>query len=61
MPLIRQIRSHSMRAAVFAFAVSLAAAFASPLAAQQAVSGNAPPMSRDSMDTRVRLRIAQIV
>ncbi|MCC7000825.1 MAG: Spy/CpxP family protein refolding chaperone [Gemmatimonadaceae bacterium] len=31
------------------------------LSAQQAVSGNAPPMSRDSIDTRVRLRIAQIV
>lgn len=42
-------------------AAVFAAPFASPLAAQQAVSGNAPPMSRDSIDTRVRLRIAQIV
>jgi Spy/CpxP family protein refolding chaperone len=62
MRVIRLIRSRSVRAAVVACVVSLAAAFASPLAAQQAVSGNAPPMSRDSsMDTRVRLRIAQIV
>lgn len=61
MRLIKLVRSRSVRGAVVACVVSLAAAVASPLAAQQTVSGNAPPMSRDSIDTRVRLRIAQIV
>jgi periplasmic protein CpxP/Spy len=42
-------------------AAVFAAPLASPLAAQQAVSGNAPPMARDSLESRVRLRMAQIV
>jgi len=64
MRLIRQVRSGAVRAAMLAglaCVAALAAPHASPLAAQQAVSGNAPPMARDSIEARVRLRMAQIV
>lgn len=62
MRFIRQVRSASLQVAVlsaFVFVAALAAP--SPLAAQQPVSGNAPPMARDSLESRVRLRMAQIV
>lgn len=64
MRLIRQVRSRTIRVALLstvAFAAALAAPCASPLAAQQAVGGSAPPMARDSLERVVRLRMAQIV
>ncbi|MFN0099593.1 MAG: hypothetical protein ACKVS7_13020 [Gemmatimonadaceae bacterium] len=51
-------------AAVGALALVLSASiapFVSPLSAQQAVSGTAPPIPRDSLENRVRVRMAQIV
>jgi hypothetical protein len=57
----RQAFSVVTCAVALAFVATFAMPLASPLAAQQSVSGNAPPMARDSLESRVRLRMAQIV